>query len=176
MPSCTVAVAGKGPDAKGFEKCWKGEAHGEKEEAGEKTLPHAAGGFELNMKALPKEFEAMAAAAEDAVNAANGFEAAEKGPDAKGFEKCWKGAVDGERKVAAVGVVRGFWQVNKFDRADSIAGEEDDGAGLTPVSAAAAVHAEVDRATRFASQFVTSITVGAEEQCEEWSAVSWGCG
>jgi hypothetical protein len=88
MPSCTVAVAEKGQDAKGFER---GEADGAKGEAGGKTLLHAAGGLELNMEAPPKEFEVIAAAAEDAANAANGFEVAEKGQDAKGFENCWRG-------------------------------------------------------------------------------------
>ena len=162
MPPCKVTVAGKGAgfkgqDAKGFEKCCKGGADGEKGEAGEKTLPHAAGGFELSMEALPKEFEAMAAVEEDAINAANGFEVAEKGQDAKGFEKCWRGGADGES-------VTGFWQVNKLDREESSAGEKEDGAGLTHISATAAVHVEGDRATLFSSRFVTYVTVGAEPQ------------
>jgi hypothetical protein len=85
-------MAEKGQVAKGFENCWRGGggggADGAKGEAGGKTLPHAAGGLELNMEALPKEFEAIAVAAENAANAANGFEMAEKGQVAKGFENC----------------------------------------------------------------------------------------
>ena len=80
-----------------------------------------------------------------------------KGQDAKGFEKCWRGGADGES-------VTGFWQVNKLDREESSAGEKEDGAGLTHISATAAVHVEGDRATLFSSRCVAYVTVGAEPQ------------
>jgi hypothetical protein len=100
MPSCTVAPAEKEQDAKGFENCWRGGPDGAKREAGGKTLLHAAGGLELNMEAAPKEFEAIPAAAEDAANAANGFEVEAKEQDAKGFENCWRGGADGAKGEA----------------------------------------------------------------------------